>query len=179
MYSALFNLAMKYGSKILIGLAAFLLVIGMYFYWENQVYSEGYDKATAEWQKREAEINRKTSELLLLKQHENKLVFEKQKRMYDNAIIEYAKTNADRMRALTTDYDKRLRVKAKCPSGGNPLPSGSDLPGGNSQRGQTSDWAELALEDSRTLRNTASEVDKMASICAQALDFINQNGMTK
>jgi len=47
MYSALFTLAAKYGSKILIGLASFLLLAGLYFYWKNSIYNEGYDKAAA------------------------------------------------------------------------------------------------------------------------------------
>ena len=49
MYSTLFSLAMKYGSKILIGLAAFLLLLGLYFHWKNSIFNEGYNKATAEW----------------------------------------------------------------------------------------------------------------------------------
>ena len=179
MYSALFTLATKYGSKVLIVLTAFLLLVGLYWYWEHKIYSEGYDKAEAKYLKIQADADRQSTELLLLKQHEVKLALDKQKRMYDNAILEYAKNNAERMRALTTDYDKRLRVKAKCPSSGNPLSTSPDVPSGNSQGWEGADFAELALEDSRALRNTAAEVDKMASVCRQAFDFIEQNGMSK
>jgi len=179
MYSVLFTLATKYGSKILIGLGVFLFLTGLYFYWQHKIYTEGYDKAEAKYLKIQADADRQSAELLLLKQHETKLALDKQKRMYDNAILEYAKNNEERMRVLTTDYDKRLRIKAKCPSGGNALPTTPNVPGGNSQGREGSDFAELALEDSRAIRNTAAEVDKMASVCRQALDFIEQNGMAK
>lgn len=179
MYSALFSLAMKYGSKILIGLGVFLFLTGLYFYWQHKIYTEGYDKATAEWQKREEKINRQTTELLKLKDHEIELAVKANSTRYTNAITEYVKNNEERMRVLTTDYDKRLRVKAKCPSSGNALPPAPDISGGNSQGRESLDFAELALEDSRSLRVTAAEVDKMASVCKQALDFIEQNGMAK
>ena len=179
MYSFLFTLATKYGSKILVGLGVFLFLTGLYFYWQHKLYTEGYSKAEAKYLKIQAEADRQSAELLLLKQHEAKLVLDKQKRMYDNAITEYAKNNAERMRALSADYDKRLRVKAKCPSSRDTMPTSPDVPGGNSQRREGVDFAELALEDSRALRNTAAEVDKMASVCKQALDFIEQNGMAK
>lgn len=179
MYSMLFTLAAKYGSKILIGLGVFLFLTGLYFYWQHKIYMEGYDKATAEWQKREEKINRQTTELLKLKDHEIELAVKANSTRYTNAITEYVKNNEERMRVLTTDYDKRLRVKAKCSSGGNALPPAPDIPGGNSQGRESLDFAELALEDSRALRVTAAEVDKLSSICKQALDFIEQNGMSK
>lgn len=179
MYSALFTLAAKYGSKILIGLGVFLFLTGLYFYWQHKIYTEGYDKATIEWQKREEKINRQTTELLKLKQHEIELAVKTSSTRYANAITEYVKNNEERIRALTTDYDKRLRVKAKCPSSGNALPAPANIPGGDSQGRESFDFAELAIEDSRALRNTASEVDKLSSICKQALDFIEQNGMAK
>lgn len=179
MYSMLFTLAAKYGSKILIGLGVFLFLTGLYFYWQHKIYTEGYDKATAEWQKREEKINRQTTELLKLKNHEIELAVKANSTRYTNAITEYVKNNEERMRVLTTDYDKRLRVKAKCSSGGNPLPAAANIPGGNSQGRESLDFAELAAEDSRALRVTAAEVDKMASVCKQALDFIEQNGMAK
>lgn len=179
MYSVLFTLATKYGSKILVGLGVFLFLTGLYFYWQHKIYTEGYDKAEAKYLKIQAEADRQSAELLLLKQHEAKLALDKQKRMYDNAITEYVKNNTERMRVLTTDYDKRLRVKAKCSSNRDPLPASANIPGGNSQGRESPDWAELELEDSRALRTTASEVDKMASICKQALEFIEQNGMSK
>jgi len=170
---------MKYGSKILIGLTAFLLLLGLYFHWKNSIYNEGYDKATVEWQKREEKINHQTTELLKLKDHEIELAVKTNSTRYTNAITEYVKNNEERMRVLTTDYDKRLRVKAKCPSSGNALPAPANIPGGDSQGRESFDFAELAIEDSRALRNTASEVDKLSSICKQALDFIEQNGMAK
>lgn len=179
MYSMLFTLAAKYGSKILIGLGVFLFLTGLYFYWQHKIYAEGYDKAEAKYLKIQADADRQSAELLSLKQHEARLALDKQKRMYDNAILEYAKNNTERMRVLTTDYDKRLRVKAKCSSGESPLPASANIPGGNSQGREGTYFAELALEDSRALRNTAAEVDKMASVCKQALDFIEQNGMAK
>lgn len=179
MYSMLFTLAAKYGSKILIGMGVFLFLTGLYFYWQHKIYTEGYDKATSEWQKREEKINRQTTELLKLKDHEIELAVKANSTRYTNAITEYVKNNEERMRVLTTDYDKRLRVKAKCPSSGNALPPAPDISGGNSQGRESLDFAELALEDSRALRVTAAEVDKMSSICKQALDFIEQNGMTK
>lgn len=179
MYSTLFTLAAKYGSKILIGLGVFLFLTGLYFYWQHKIYTEGYDKATAEWQKREEKINRQTTELLKLKDHEIELAVKANSTRYTNAITEYVKNNTERMRVLTTDYDKRLRVKAKCPSSGNALSPAPDISGGNSQGRESLDFAELALEDSRALRVTAAEVDKMASVCKQALDFIEQNGMAK
>lgn len=179
MYSMLFTLAAKYGSKILIGLGVFLFLTGLYFYWQHKIYTEGYDKATIEWQKREEKINRQTTELLKLKDHEIELAVKANSTRYTNAITEYVKNNEERIRALTTDYDKRLRVKAKCPSSGNALPAPANIPGGDSQGRESFDFAELAIEDSRALRNTASEVDKLSSICKQALDFIEQNGMAK
>ena len=180
MYSMLFTLAAKYGSKILIGLGVFLFLTGLYFYWQHKIYTEGYDKATAEWQKREEKINRQTTELLKLKDHEIELAVKANSTRYTNAITEYVKNNADRERSLIADYDKRLRVRARCPaSSGDPLPAVADVPSGNSQGRAGADFAELAIEDSRALRRTASEVDKMSSICEQALDFIEQNGMSK
>lgn len=179
MYSLLFSLAAKYGSKILIGLGVFLFLTGLYFYWQHKIYSEGYDKATLEWQKREEKINRQTTELLKLKNHEIELAVKANSTRYNNAITEYVKNNADRERSLIADYNKRLRVKAKCPSSGNAVPAGADVPGGDSQGREGPDFAELAIEDSRALRVTAAEVDKMSSICKQALDFIEQNGMAK
>ena len=179
MYSMLFTLAAKYGSKILIGLGVFLFLTGLYFYWQHKIYTEGYDKATAEWQKREEKINRQTTELLKLKDHEIELAVKANSTRYTNAITEYVKNNEERMRVLTTDYDKRLRVKAKCSSGGNPLPAAANIPSRDSQGREGTYFAELALEDSRALRVTATEVDKMSSICKQALDFIEQNGMAK
>lgn len=179
MYSMLFTLAAKYGSKILIGLGVFLFLTGLYFYWQHKIYTEGYDKATAEWQKREEKINRQTTELLKLKDHEIELAVKANSTRYTNAITEYVKNNEERMRVLTADYDKRLRVKAKCSSNRDALPASSGVPSGDSQGRESLDFAELAIEDSRAIRVTAAEVDKMSSICKQALDFIEQNGMSK
>src|SRR5574343_532968 len=179
MYSMLFTLAAKYGSKILVGLGVFLFLTGLYFYWQHKIYTEGYDKATVEWQKREEKINHQTTELLKLKDHEIELAVKTNSTRYANAITEYVKNNEERIRALTTDYDKRLRVKAKCPSNRDPLPASANISGGNSQGRESLDFEELALEDYRALRVTAAEVDKMSSVCKQALDFIEQNGMSE
>lgn len=179
MYSALFTLATKYGSKVLMALTAFLFLAGLYWYWEHKIYSEGYDKAEAKYLKIQADADRQSAELLKLKNEEIKNVRVQHYKEREAIRDEYAKNNAERIRVLTTDYNKRLRVKAKCPSSGNSLPASPDIPGGNNQGRESFDFAELAIEDSRALRDTAGEVDKMSSICKQALDFIEQNGMSK
>ena len=178
MYSALFTLAAKYGSKILIGLASFLLLAGLYFYWKNSIYNEGYDKATAEWQKREAGIERQSAELIKLKLIENTAKERESQERLIGALKYYVKANEERERKLTADLNKRVFVRAKCPaSSGNAVSTSPKVPLGNTQAGGISDEPELGKEDTRALFGTIADVNKMSAVCKQALDFIKQNGM--
>jgi len=178
MYSTLFSIAMKYGSKILIGLTAFLLLLGLYFHWKNSIFNEGYNKATAEWVKREAEINRRQDELLKLKLHENALKERESQGRLIGALKYYAKQNEERERKLTDDLNKRVFVRARCPaSSGNPVSAAPEVPLRNTQTRGTTNESELGEADTRALFGTIADVDQMASVCKQALDFIKQNGM--
>ncbi len=178
MYSTLFSLAMKYGSKILIGLAAFLLLLGLYFHWKNSIFNEGYNKATAEWQKREAVIERQSAELIKLKLIENTAKERESQERLIGALKYYVKTNEERERKLTADFNKRVFVRSKCPAGsGNAVSATPEIPVGNTQTRGAINEPELGREDTRALFSTIADVDQMASVCKQALDFIKQNGM--
>ncbi len=180
MYSALFSLAMKYGSKILIGLAAFLLLLGLYFHWKNSIFDEGYNKATAEWTKREAEINRQQTELLKLRQHEYDVALQKNTERYTGALKHYVEQTETNNKRLADNLNKRVFVRAKCPQGNrNPVPSAPEVSSGNTKGRGAVDEPELGTEDARALFGTIADVNRMALVCRQALDFINENGMVK
>lgn len=180
MYSFIVKIAIQYGSKILIGVVAFLLVTGLYFHWKNQVFKAGYEKATAEWMKRETEINRQQTELLKLKQYEYNTALQKNTDMYTGALKHYVENNQDLERQLTDSSNKRLFLHAKCSEGSrNPVPAGSEIPGRNTERGEGVDETELGKEDTRAVFGTIKDVNKMALVCRQALDFIEQNNLVK
>lgn len=52
-----------------------------------------------------------------------------------------------------------------------------EIPVGNTQTRGAINEPELGREDTRALFSTIADVDQMASVCKQALDFIKQNGM--
>lgn len=171
----------QYGTKILSGLLAIAIIWGGYIYWEHKQEKEGMAAERADWMDREAKINAKSEAIIELKQYEFERDLKKYKEERDHELNEYRQYSQKLERDLADAANHRLLVRTKannkvCPNAGQ---SSAEVSQGNSARWQASDWAELAEEDSRAIQVTAIEAQKMANICAQALGFIERNGMAE
>ena len=172
---------MQYGTKILAGLLSIGIVWGGYSYWKHEQQEIGEDRKDAEWLEYQAKVNAKSEAIIELKQAEFERDLKKYKEERDNELNQYHQYSQKLERDLADSANKRLLVRTKannkvCADSGK---SQGDVPQGNANRGQATDWAELAEADSRTIQVTAIEAQKMALICAQALSFIERNNLAE
>ncbi len=171
-----FLFAIKYGQKILVGFLAVALVAGAYFFWEHKQEKEGRDKERLQWEERDRATVAKSVKLLQQANEENARLRELDQQRNLEAIKNYAQYNQKLERDLADNINKRLRIRATCPSGSiNAAPVKTDLPERANPRNERTDWAELAESDSRAVWRTAYEVDRMSFLCKQAIHSIEQN----
>ena len=172
---------MQYGTKILAGLLSIGIVWGGYSYWKHEQQEIGEDRKDAEWLEYQAKVNAKSEAIIELKQAEFERDLKKYKEERDNELNQYHQYSQNLERDLADSRNKRLLVRTKannsvCTDTGK---SQGDVPQGNANRGQATDWAELAEADSSAIQVTAIEAQKMANICAQALSFIERNNLAE
>lgn len=180
MYTILLRLATQYGSKLLLGAVALAVLSVTYLHWRNGIYDTGYNAAAAKWEKREASIVRQQEQLLKLKEHENALKEQRNHEQYTGALKYYVEKNQARERAIAADYDKRLFVSTKrAKDCRNSLSAATEIPGANTGIRESADGAELERETVTALYSTIAEVDKLASVCKQAFDFLENNGLVE
>lgn len=174
-------LGMKYGTKILAGLLSIGIVWGGYAYWKHEQQEIGEDRKNDEWLEYEAKINAKSEAIIELKQYEFERDLKKYKEERDNELNQYQQYSQKLERDLADSVNKRLLVRTKANNKvcDDPGKGQSDVSKENANRWQTTDWAELAEADSSAIQVTAIEAQKMANICAQALGFIERNGLVE
>ena len=172
MYSLIFTIARKYASKVLIGILVFLVLTGIYLHWRNSLINQGRDAERVKWEKREAEINRQSAELMKLKEHEVKLATEQNRENYLNAIQQYAK-NADDVSRQLAAANKRLYVRATCSS--NPVPGkATDSSGSSGENAGVYQVAELDQRTTESLYSLAGKVELGKRDCGAVLDYVEK-----
>ena len=118
--SLLLALVKKYAAKGALVLGVVLFLGGMYLYWESKVYDNGYNAAVKKYEKRDAETERKSRELLKLREHEIALDTAKKDQQYIGAIETYANYSIDLHRQLDANRMPNKPTKTNCNT--NPMP---------------------------------------------------------
>ena len=118
--SLLLALVKKYAAKGALVLGVVLFLCGMYLYWESNVYDNGYSDAVKKYEKRDAETERKSRELLKLREHEIGLDTKKKDKQYIGAIETYANYSIDLHRKLDANRMPNKPTKTNCNT--NPMP---------------------------------------------------------
>ena len=140
----LVELGMKYGNKVLAGLLATSLLGGWYLFWEHKQEKEGRMEERVKWKERDAETERQSEQLMLLKIHEVNLKKQFDQEKFTGAIEKYA----DYINHLD-DTNNRLRVKsAAAGSNRNPVPSTTNDTEGTCGSGE----ATLSIEQLKSIK---------------------------
>lgn len=101
-----------YLPKMLISILALSVFIVGFMALKSNYIDQGRTLERNQWEKREAEINRQTGELMKLKEHEAHLELERNRGVYLNAIQAYAK-NAQDVNDRLNRANQRLFVATK------------------------------------------------------------------
>lgn len=106
------ELALKYGSKMLVGLVVSLFLVGVYIYHKNQLLDEGKAIERAYW------IEKEAKEKTVLEKELSAAISRVSKQNEDNAINTIKVQNEkdaeiDRLRNVLADNAKRVRISAK------------------------------------------------------------------
>lgn len=109
----LVKIVIQYGNKILAGLLASSIMAGGYLYWEHKQEKEGRLEERAKWKERDAETERQSEQLMLLKIHEVNLKKQFDQKKFNGALEKYA----DYINHLN-DTNNRLRINST-KAGGN------------------------------------------------------------
>ena len=118
--SLLLALVKKYAAKGALVLGVVLFLCGMYLYWESNVYDNGYSDAVKKYEKRDAETERKSRELLKLREHEIALDTAKKDKQYIGAIETYANYSSDLHRQLDANRMPNKPAKTNCSANAMP-----------------------------------------------------------
>lgn len=118
-------LVKKYAGNALMVAIAAAVVFGMYLHWKSEIYDQGVHDERVKWEKRDAETQRESAELLKLKQHENDLKEEAQNQRSMGAIETYANYSSTLYKQLadakrmpnnaTTSSGNRDAMPGTCP----------------------------------------------------------------
>lgn len=109
MQAWLVKIAMQYGSKLLIAALALAVVTATYFSWKHDIQKAEHDRVVAQFEKRDAENDRKSADLLLRKHKEIARVKQEQHDKYMGAIGAYAEYGKNLDSQLAATVNKRLR----------------------------------------------------------------------
>ena len=131
--SLLLALVKKYAAKGALVLGVVLFLGGMYLYWESKVYDSGYNDAVKKYEKRDAETERKSRELLKLREHEIALDTAKKDQQYIGAIETYANYSIDLHRQLDANRMPNKPAKTNCNT--NPVPRATEDSGALARAG--------------------------------------------
>ena len=131
--SLLLALVKKYAAKGALVLGVVLFLGGMYLYWESKVYDSGYNDAVKKYEKRDAETERKSRELLKLREHEIALDTAKKDQQYIGAIETYANYSIDLHRQLDANRMPNKPAKTNCNT--NPMPRATEDSGALARAG--------------------------------------------
>lgn len=164
------DLIKKYLPQI-IGVAAALIALA---YIHHKIDQGGYDRAVAQYEKRDAETVRKGAELLKLKNHEADLINKQNAERAYNA----AKTYNDHYKTILAERDstpKRVYIRTKEPSCDSNTMSGSvkDTSGVGGTGAQRYS-AELPETNIRSLNEVIERIEQMQLNCEQLLNIVNE-----
>lgn len=109
MQAWLIKIAMQYGSKLLIAALALAVITATYFSWKHDIQKAEHDKVVAEFEKRDAENDRKYSALLLKKRKEIARIKRRNYNRYIGAIGAYAEYGKNLDSQLAATVNKRVR----------------------------------------------------------------------
>ena len=151
MQAWLVKIALQYGSKLLIAALALAVVTATYFSWKHDIQKAEHDRVVAEFEKRDAETERKGQEFLKLREHEIGLDTKKKDKQYIGAIESYANYSIDLHRQLDANRMQHKPAKTSC--------------GGNRVQERTEDSGALA----RTGPETIQELEYLESMKAVEL----------
>lgn len=128
--SVLITVIKKYAGNALIVALAAAVVFGMYLHWKSEIYDQGVHDERSKWEKRDADTQRQSAELLKLKQHEVTTKLNEQNQRSMGAIETYANysnrlyrelANAKRMPNNTAaSSGNRDTMPGTCPDTGTP-----------------------------------------------------------
>lgn len=129
MQAWLVKIALQYGSKLLIAALALAVITATYFSWKHDIQKAEHDRVVAEFEKRDAENDRKAADLLLRKHKEIARIKQEQHDKYIGAIGAYAEYGKNLDSQLAATVNKRLRnTTATANCGGNAVQGGPDNP---------------------------------------------------
>lgn len=111
----LITIIKKYAGNALMVAIAAAVVFGMYLHWKSEIYDQGVHDERAQWEKRDAETQRQSAELLKLKQHEITTRLNEQNQRSMGAIESYANYSNRLYRELANA--KRMPVNTAASSG--------------------------------------------------------------
>lgn len=147
-----------------------IFIIGLYFYWHNHVYDNGYQSAMKKYELRDIETERKSSEFLKLKQHEVNLVNKQTQERLTNATKIYAKHYDDLRRNSAIE---RMLIRTKTTScGGDTLPGTSKSGQGSKEGTERTSQAELPAENLQELNSVIEDIERMALKCELLLNTV-------
>lgn len=131
MQAWLIKIAMQYGSKLLIAALALAVITATYFSWKHDIQKAEHDRVVADFERRDAENDRKSADLLMRKHKEIARIKQENHDKYMGAIGAYAEYGKNLDSQLAATVNKRLQHatgKADCDR--NSLQRGPDNPTG-------------------------------------------------
>jgi len=120
MQAWLVKIALQYGSKLLIAALTLAVLFAIDASRTRDIQKAEHDRVVAEFEKRDAETERKGQEFLKLREHEIGLDTKKKDKQYIGAIESYANYSIDLHRKLDANRMQHKPTKASCNT--NPMP---------------------------------------------------------
>jgi len=150
MQAWLVKIALQYGSKLLIAALTLAVVTATYFSWKHDIQKAEHDRVVAEFEKRDAENDRKSADLMLRKHKEIARIKQENHDRYIGAIGAYAEYGKNLDSQLAATVNKRLRnptAAANC--SGNAVPGET---GNTSRAGRPSEEDVQAIEMLKSIK---------------------------
>lgn len=147
------------------------IVAGSGFYIRYKIDKGGYDRAVAEYQKRDADTARQSAELMKLKQHEADQV----NKLNQERLLNATKIYAERYSHISSNpVIERVFIRSKAASC-----SGNAMPGTGQGRSETKEGAarsfaaELPAANTRELDKTIRLIETTQAKCELLLNQVN------
>ena len=169
MQAWLVKIALQYGSKLLIAALALAVITATYFSWKHDIQKSEHDRVVAEFEKRDAENDRKSADLLLRKHKEIARIKQENHDKYIGAIGAYAEYGKNLDSQLAATVNKRVR---------NPTATANC--GGNAVSGETGNTSGAGRPSEEDVQEIEIEMLKSIKACEILIeDFLIPNSVIK
>lgn len=147
-----------------------LVIMGALAYAHHKIDQGGYNRAVTEYEKRDAETQRQSEELLKLKQHEADIANQLNRERTTNAIKIYAQHYDD---LRNNPVVERVFIRTKTANCGSDTMPGAGKDRSTTQKGfERVGQTELPESNLRELNKVISDIERMQLKCEQVLNSV-------